>query len=126
MGLLTTSVGKIMTFQESIRVCLTKYADFTGRASRSEYWWFFLFIVLVSIGASMISNVLSGVVSLALLLPSLAAATRRLHDTHRSGWWQLICVVPVIGLIVIVVFLAQEGKGEDGLVRTTPSAGNAP
>jgi uncharacterized membrane protein YhaH (DUF805 family) len=106
-----------MTFQESIRVCFTKYADFTGRASRSEYWWFFLFIVLVSLGASMISNVLSAVFSLATLLPSIAAATRRLHDTHRSGWWQLICLVPVIGWIVLIVFLAQEGKGEDALVR---------
>jgi uncharacterized membrane protein YhaH (DUF805 family) len=106
-----------MTFQESIRVCFTKYADFTGRASRSEYWWFFLFIVLVSLGASMISNVLSVVFSLATLLPSIAAATRRLHDTNRSGWWQLICIVPVVGLIVLIVFLAQEGKGEDTLVR---------
>jgi len=106
-----------MTFQESIRVCFTKYADFTGRASRSEYWWFFLFIVLVSLGASMISNVLSAVFSLATLLPSIAAATRRLHDTGRSGWWQLICLVPVIGLIVIIVFLAQEGKDKDALVR---------
>ena len=106
-----------MTFQESIRVCFTKYADFTGRASRSEYWWFFLFIVLVGLGASMISNVLSAVFSLATLLPSIAAATRRLHDTNRSGWWQLICLAPVVGLIVIIVFLAQEGKGEDALVR---------
>jgi len=104
-----------MKFQESIRVCFSKYADFTGRASRSEYWWFFLFIVLASLGASMISNVLSVIFSLATLLPSIAAATRRLHDTNRSGWWQLICLVPVVGLIVIIVFLAQEGKSEDAL-----------
>ena len=53
---------------------------------------------------------LSGIFSLGTLLPSVAAAARRLHDTNRSGWWQLICIVPVIGLIVILVFLAQEGK----------------
>jgi uncharacterized membrane protein YhaH (DUF805 family) len=106
-----------MSFQESIRVCFTKYADFSGRAGRSEYWWFLLFIVLVSIAASMISHVLSAVFSLATLVPSIAAATRRLHDTNRSGWWQLICLVPVIGIIVLIVFLAQEGKSEEGTVR---------
>lgn len=100
-----------MNFQESVKLCLTKYADFGGRAGRSEYWWFFLFIILVSLGLSMFSNALSGLFSLATLLPSIAAATRRLHDTNRSGWWQLIVLVPVIGLIVLIVFLAQEGKG---------------
>jgi uncharacterized membrane protein YhaH (DUF805 family) len=102
-----------MTFQESIKVCFAKYADFTGRATRSEYWWFFLFIVLVSVGTSMISPILSGLFSLGTLLPSIAAATRRLHDTGRSGWWQLIVLVPVIGFIVILVFLAQEGKADN-------------
>ena len=99
-----------MTFQDAIRTCLSKYADFSGRATRPEYWWFVLFVVLVSAALSLISPILSGIFSLATLLPSLAAATRRLHDTNRSGWWQLICFIPVIGLIVILVFLAQEGK----------------
>jgi uncharacterized membrane protein YhaH (DUF805 family) len=96
-----------MTFQESIKTCFRKYADFSGRASRSEYWWYVLFIVLVSLGLGMVSDVVSAVFSLATLLPSIAAATRRLHDTNRSGWWQLIVLVPLIGLIVILVFLAQ-------------------
>jgi len=99
-----------MTFQESIRVCFSKYADFNGRADRSEYWWFILFIVIVSMATSMLSSVLSGLFSLATLLPSIAAATRRLHDTNRSGWWQLIVIVPVIGTIILIVFLAQKGK----------------
>ena len=85
-----------MTFQESIRVCFSKYADFNGRAGRSEYWWFILFIVIVSLATSMVGSVLSGLFSLGTLLPSIAAATRRLHDTNRSGWWQLILIVPVI------------------------------
>jgi uncharacterized membrane protein YhaH (DUF805 family) len=105
-----------MTFQDSIRVCFKKYADFTGRAGRPEYWWFILFIVIASLAASMISDVLGAVFSLATLLPSIAAATRRLHDTNRSGWWQLICLVPVVGLIVLIVFLAQEGKGAESAV----------
>jgi uncharacterized membrane protein YhaH (DUF805 family) len=101
-----------MTFQESVKVCLTKYADFTGRASRSEYWWFFLFVLLVSAATSVVSNTLGALFSLAVLLPSLAAATRRLRDTNRSGWWQLIALVPVVGIIVLIVFLAQEGRPE--------------
>jgi uncharacterized membrane protein YhaH (DUF805 family) len=100
-----------MTFQESVRVCFSKYADFTGRASRSEYWWFMLFIVLASAALSMFSDVLSALFALGTLVPSVAAATRRLRDTNRSGWWQLICLVPVVGVVVLIVFLAQEGKG---------------
>ena len=101
-----------MTFQEAVKVCFSKYADFSGRASRAEYWWFFLFILLVSAATSLFSNTLSGLFSLATLVPSIAAAARRLHDTNRSGWWQLIVLVPVVGLVVLIVFLAQEGKGE--------------
>ena len=102
-----------MTFQESIKACFAKYADFSGRANRPEYWWFMLFLVLVSAGASMVSPVLSGLFSLGTLLPALAAATRRLHDTGRSGWWQLVVLVPIIGFVVILVFLAQESKADD-------------
>jgi len=101
-----------MTLQDAVKVCFSKYADFSGRASRAEYWWFFLFILLVSAATSLFSNTLSGLFSLATLVPSIAAAARRLHDTNRSGWWQLIVLVPVVGLVVLIVFLAQEGKGE--------------
>lgn len=99
-----------MTFQESIRACFSKYADFSGRADRAEYWWFILFIIIVSLATSMVSSGLSGLFSLGTLLPSIAAASRRLHDTNRSGWWQLMVIIPVIGAIVLTVFLAQEGK----------------
>lgn len=103
-----------MTFQDSIRVCFSKYADFNGRAGRPEYWWFALFIVIASLAMSKLSPALGGVFSLAVLLPSIAAAARRLHDTNRSGWWQLIAVVPMVGIIVLVVFLAQEGRSAVG------------
>jgi len=99
-----------VNFQESVKTCFTKYADFNGRASRSEYWWFFLFVILASVATSLFSSILSGLISLATLLPSIAAATRRLHDTNRSGWWQLIVLVPIIGFFVILYFLAQESK----------------
>jgi len=101
-----------MTFQESIKTCFSKYADFNGRARRSEYWWFALFIVLASLALGIISDIVSGLFSIAVFLPSIAAGTRRLHDTNRSGWWQLIMLIPLIGLIVIIVFMAQEGSAE--------------
>lgn len=99
-----------MTFFESIQTCFRKYATFDGIASRSEYWWFILFTAIASAICQEISVGLGAVFSLATLLPTLAAATRRLHDTDRSGWWQLLCLVPIIGWIVLIVFLAQEGR----------------
>ncbi|MCE4555752.1 DUF805 domain-containing protein [Roseateles cellulosilyticus] len=101
-----------MTFQESIQVCFQKYADFSGRASRSEYWWFFLFIFAGCIVLSIVSHWLSVIFALGTLVPQFAAASRRLHDTGRSGWWQLITLVPLIGWIILIVLLAQEGTDE--------------
>ncbi|WP_198118128.1 DUF805 domain-containing protein [Massilia rhizosphaerae] len=99
-----------MTASQSIQTCFQKYATFNGTASRSEYWWFFLFTLVISSAIAVFSNKLSIVFSLATLVPSFAVAARRLHDTDRSGWWQLIILVPLIGFIVLLVFLAQEGK----------------
>ncbi|HLD09877.1 MAG TPA: DUF805 domain-containing protein [Methylophilaceae bacterium] len=110
-----------MTFAESIKLCFSKYADFNGRAKRPEYWWFALFIFLVSLALNMASEVLSGIFGLATLVPSLAAGARRLHDTNRSGWWQLLWIIPVIGWIVVIVFLAQEGESTDNQFGAVPS-----
>ena len=98
-----------MTFSESIQTCFSKYADFNGRASQSEYWWFFLFILLVGIVASVISQIVGGLFYLAILVPSIAAAARRLHDTDKSGWLLLIGIIPLVGL-VLLYFLAQPSK----------------
>ena len=109
-----------MTFQESIKICFAKYADFNGRAKRSEYWWFVLFLVLASLALGLISSIVSGLFSLATIVPSISAAARRLHDTNRSGWWQLIALIPVLGWIVIIIFLAQQGNAEGNQYDTTP------
>ena len=99
-----------MTFGESIKTCFTKYADFTGRASRSEYWWWFLFLVLGNIAASLISETVNGLFSLATILPTVAVGCRRLHDIDKSGWWQLLNFLPIIGWIVLLYWAVQEGR----------------
>ena len=99
-----------MTFGESIKVCFTKYADFTGRATRSEYWWWILFTILASIATVLVNEMLSAFFSLATILPSLAVAARRLHDTDRTGWLQLLWLIPIIGWIILLVWFIQEGK----------------
>lgn len=99
-----------MTFPESISACFSKYATFTGIAVRSEFWWFALFTFLASGILEIVSAPLSGIFSLATIVPSLAVGCRRLHDTDRSGWCQLLWFIPVIGWIVLIVFLAQESR----------------
>ncbi len=114
-----------MSFQDAVRTCLTqKYADFNGRARRSEFWYFVLFSFIVGIVAEIIDRIIgtndmfsnNGLVgtiaSLALLVPSLAVGARRLHDTDRSGWWQLIALT-VVGVIVLIVFWVQDSKGDN-------------
>ena len=114
-----------MGFAEAVQTCLRKYVGFSGRARRSEYWWFFLFTVLVSMVASVLDSILGtmsdttnvgligSIASLALLLPSIAVAIRRLHDTSRSGWWILIGLIPIVGWIILIVFYCQDSHGEN-------------
>jgi uncharacterized membrane protein YhaH (DUF805 family) len=107
-----------MDFQTAIRTCLDKYATFSGRAHRPEYWWFVLFALIVQAIAAMLDSALlghsgngggpiSGVASLALLLPSLAVGARRLHDIGRSGWWLLIGLIPIIGTLILIWWLTR-------------------
>lgn len=113
-----------MNMIEAVKAVFSKYVTFSGRARRAEYWWYTLFIVIVSIvlvGVDLAlfgSNYTFGIAdvwSLATLLPSLAVSVRRLHDTDRSGWWLLLILIPLIGAIILIVW--QATKGTDGSNR---------
>jgi uncharacterized membrane protein YhaH (DUF805 family) len=102
-----------MTFTESVASCFANYATFSGRASRSEYWWWTLFVVAGSTLAGMVNGWASLVFTLATLLPWLAVTSRRLHDVDKNGWWQLVGVVPIIGWIVMLVWCTRAGQGDN-------------
>lgn len=104
---------------------LRQYADFTGRARRMEYWMFTLInlvvaIVLLIIDATLGTMVLYWIYALAVLIPGLAVAVRRLHDTGRTGWWLLIGLIPIIGGIVLIVFFATEGERQPNVYGPDP------
>ena len=99
-----------MNFGESVSTCFKKYVVFDGRASRSEFWWFALLNFVVQLVLRFISPTLSILYSLAVLLPSLAVGSRRLHDTNRSAWFLLLGLIPLVGGIILLVFFVQEGK----------------
>jgi uncharacterized membrane protein YhaH (DUF805 family) len=110
---------------------LKKYAVFTGRARRTEYWMFVLVSVIISVVLTVVEmvvrlpGVLSGLYALATLLPSIGVGVRRLHDTNRSGWWLLISLVPVIGVIVLIVFLATDSQPGSNQYGPNPKGAGA-
>lgn len=134
-----------MTFSDATATCLRKYADFSGRAGRPEFWWFMVFNVLVSFVTSILDMALFGnhtiwagvglgldqgllqtISSLLLLLPNLAVGSRRLHDTGRSAWWLLLLLVPCVGLLVLIVLWCLQGDARangygEPPVRTAPA-----
>lgn len=122
-----------MGFMEAVKsVVLHRYADFQGRSRRSEYWWFYLFQVLLSFAGQILAGILGSILPilgliigillivafLGLLIPGIAVSIRRLHDLDRSGWWLLIALVPLVGLIVLLYFFCS--KGTDGDNRFGP------
>ncbi|MBN2584135.1 MAG: DUF805 domain-containing protein [Planctomycetes bacterium] len=109
---------------------LKKYAVFDGRARRKEYWMFVLFNIIISFVLGIIDGligypVLGLIYSLAVLLPGLGVSIRRLHDTGRSGWWILIGFVPIVGFIILLVFMVTEGTKGENAYGPDPKAGEA-
>ena len=122
--------GAPVGFGEAIKRFYAKYAQFSGRASRSEYWWVFLYLAIVSTVISILGvtvgtnasgqpngigdalSVLELIFAVAHIIPNLALGARRLHDTNRSGWFQLIALIPFLGVIVLLVLFALSPKRE--------------
>lgn len=99
-----------------LKVMRDNYANFSGRARRSEYWYFVLFNIIFAVGLFLLSMVLGRIgfflyvaYALITLVPGLAVAVRRLHDTNKSGWYYFVCLIPIIGSIWLIVLLATEG-----------------
>ena len=109
-----------MDFQTSIKTCFNKFAVFSGRASRSEFWFFVLFGFLGGIISSIIDVMILGypfeevgpinlIFTIALMIPSISVAARRLHDINKSGWWQLLWIT-IIGGILLIIWYATDGE----------------
>ena len=121
-----------MTFKEAVKTCLVdKYATYSGRATRSEYWFsvlfgFLLAMLIVFFGMIVESPdlmiVLYSILSLILLIPSLAVCIRRLHDTGRSGWWYLLMLIPYIGAIALLIIFCLKSD-EDNKYGPNPIKG---
>jgi uncharacterized membrane protein YhaH (DUF805 family) len=105
---------------------LKKYAVFSGRARRTEYWMFFLFNLIIASVLGFVERLVGGpgivalLYSLAVLIPGIAVSVRRLHDTNRSGWWLFIVFVPIIGQIFLLVFMVQDSKAADNQYGPNP------
>lgn len=106
--------------------CFKKYAEFSGRARRQEYWMFILFNMLACFGLQIVDailgtgGVLGAVYSLAALIPGWAVLVRRMHDIGKSGWWCLIGVIPLIGVFVLLIFLCQDSQPGDNAYGPNP------
>ncbi len=109
-------------FGEAVSLYWSRYFEFSGRSSRSEYWWATLFVFLAGIGVAILDAAIfpfnmygpvSSIFSLVTFIPGLAMSVRRLHDLNRSGWWLLLVFVPVIGWIVLFVWTVTKGDEAD-------------
>ena len=124
---------------EYFKMAFQKYADFSGRSTRPEFWWFYLANILISMGLYILSLIfifmeipmLGGIMmfgffiyTLAVLIPYLAVAVRRLHDTNRSGWFLLLSLIPLVGPIILIVFWAQETYPQDNNWGPVPGSGS--
>ena len=106
-----------MNVMDAVKSVYSNYVGFQGRARRSEYWWWYLFYIIAYIIVVMVDqavfgepSILSGLFVLANILPALAVGVRRLHDTGRSGWWLLIALIPLVGVIVLIIFYVQDSQ----------------
>lgn len=116
-------------------MALSKYAVFSGRSRRAEYWYFVLFNLVISFILSMLDGVLGfwgdesigllgGLFTLAMVIPGLAVGIRRLHDTGKSGWWILLALIPIIGALVLIIFMIQDSQRGENKYGSDPKGVN--
>ena len=110
----------MVSFGEASRRFFERAFDFQGRSPRAEYWWAYLMMILVALVVGAISGILGqigalllGLFYIVIIIPSISIVVRRLHDTDRSGWWLLLGLVPLIGLVLLVFFCMEGTKGEN-------------
>jgi len=121
-----------MTFAESVRTCFSKFVKWEGRATRAEFWWFYLFAVVVLIAAVVVdalagtSPLFYAIAALVFVLPTLSATVRRLHDTDKSGWAYWIALIPLVGAIILLVWLATQGTSGGNKYGNDPRLRGAP
>lgn len=110
-------------YHQAIITCFKKFADFKGRARRSEFWYFELFCVLISLIFSFfISEDAATIVMLITFIPNIAVSVRRLHDIGRSGWWMLVALVPIVGILLLLFWAAQDGNPLTNQYGESPKA----
>lgn len=112
-----------MSFADAVRSVLSQYATFSGRARRSEYWWYYLFYVIVVVVADIIDviigtagtygGLISGLAGLALLVPTIAVSVRRFHDISKSGWFILLFLIPIVGLVLWLIWFTQDSHPDN-------------
>ena len=113
-----------MDFKDAvISVLKDNFISFEGRASRSEYWWFYLFFVILVVGANVINPLLSNVALLALFLPMLGVSFRRMHDINKTAWWLLVGFIPVLGTLGLIYLFAQKGTEGENQYGKDPLSG---
>ena len=131
-GIVSGRPANMMNPIDSVIKCFQKYVGFEGRASRSEFWWFFLFTGIAYIIAMIIDVILFGfelsdptpiswALQFAVFLPSLAVIVRRLHDIGKSGWFYFIALIPIIGLILIIVWFCSDGEPVPNMYGPVPT-----
>lgn len=111
-GTSVSGTPKKVSFGEAIKLYFVNYVNFTGRSTRSEYWWVVLFNILVSIVLAFIPYV-GYVISLAFIIPSLSLSIRRLHDIGKSWVWYLMICIPFFGFIILIVYFCKESDGDN-------------
>ena len=136
-AMMTGRPAQMMGFVDAVKNALqNNYVNFSGRASRSEYWWFYLFACLAVFGAQILGGIITAalgdagamiglgivvLVYLGLVLPNLGVSVRRMHDIGKSGWLLLVAIIPCVGVILLIVWMVSDGEPHDNAYGPVPT-----